>query len=185
MRPPLVKRQTSSRSGGECSATWSRPLRPRNRAVPSYRPTQQGGCPFCVRQLAAGSGEQLSWLSSGIGIMFVPRGAMVQHRVENRQQLAHTGGECHLRGFPNRPQALIERLEDGIVAARASALWGLATAATARESWGTSRPTASVRDGGMADRRVGVRARPKAARAAGTRTGGGTRGSRPSASHDV
>jgi hypothetical protein len=32
-------------------------LRPRNLSVPSYRPTQQGGCTFIVRQLASGSGE--------------------------------------------------------------------------------------------------------------------------------
>ena len=41
---------------------------------------------------------------------------MCQHRVEHRQQLAHTGGEGHLRCFPNRPQSRIEHLEDGIVA---------------------------------------------------------------------
>jgi hypothetical protein len=44
-------------SRGDCRATLSRPLRPRNLSVPSYRPTQQGGCTFFVRQLASGSGE--------------------------------------------------------------------------------------------------------------------------------
>ena len=48
--------------------------------------------------------------------MFLPRGPMCQPRVETRQQLAHTGGEGHLRGFPNRPQSRLERLEDGMVA---------------------------------------------------------------------
>ena len=43
---------------------------------------------------------------------------MFQHRVENRQQLAHPGGEGDLRRFPDRPQSLIERLEDRIVAHR-------------------------------------------------------------------
>ena len=103
MRPPFVKRQTTSRSGffavffrlffpgkvnvrargltafpstgaaevcctkhvlrfyrhcdGECRETLYRPLRPRNISVPSYRPTQQGGCTFAVRQFASGSGE--------------------------------------------------------------------------------------------------------------------------------
>jgi hypothetical protein len=33
------------------------PLRPRNISVPSYRPTQQRGCTFSVRQFASGSGE--------------------------------------------------------------------------------------------------------------------------------
>jgi hypothetical protein len=42
---------------GDCRETLSRPLRPRNISVPSYRPTQQGGCTFSVRQLASGSGE--------------------------------------------------------------------------------------------------------------------------------
>jgi hypothetical protein len=67
-----------------------------------------------MRQLDSGSGEQLSWLSSVRGILFVPRGPMFQPRVEHRQPLAHTGGECHLRCLPNRPQSLIDRLEDGI-----------------------------------------------------------------------
>jgi hypothetical protein len=43
---------------GDCRATLSRPLRPRNILVPSYRPTQQGGCTCSVRQLASGSGER-------------------------------------------------------------------------------------------------------------------------------
>jgi hypothetical protein len=42
---------------GGCRATLHRPLRPRNISVPSYRPTQQGGCTFSMRQLASGSGE--------------------------------------------------------------------------------------------------------------------------------
>ena len=33
------------------------PLRPRNISVPSYRPTQKGGCTSTVRQLGPGSGE--------------------------------------------------------------------------------------------------------------------------------
>ena len=33
------------------------PLRPSNIAVPSYRPTQQGGGTFAVRQFASGAGE--------------------------------------------------------------------------------------------------------------------------------
>jgi hypothetical protein len=32
-------------------------LRPRNLSVPSYRPTQQGGCTCAVRQCASGAGE--------------------------------------------------------------------------------------------------------------------------------
>jgi hypothetical protein len=32
-------------------------LRPRNLSVPSYRPSQQGGCTLSVRQFASGSGE--------------------------------------------------------------------------------------------------------------------------------
>jgi hypothetical protein len=36
---------------------------------------------------------------------------MFQHRIENRQQLPHTGGECHLLGFPCSLQALIEDTE--------------------------------------------------------------------------
>jgi hypothetical protein len=42
---------------GDCRETLSRPLRPRNISVPSYRPTQQGGCTVSVRQFASGSGE--------------------------------------------------------------------------------------------------------------------------------
>ena len=42
---------------GDCRATLSHPLRPRNILVPSYRPTQKGGCTFSMRQLASGSGE--------------------------------------------------------------------------------------------------------------------------------
>ena len=68
------------------------------------------------RPFVPGSGEQLSWLSRVMGIIFLPRGLMFQHGVENGQQLAHTGGECHLRGFPDRSQPLIKGLEDGIVA---------------------------------------------------------------------
>jgi hypothetical protein len=69
-----------------------------------------------MRQLASGAGEQLSSLSRMSGIISVPRGSMFQHGVENRQPLAHAGGECHLRGFPNRPPSRIERREDGMVA---------------------------------------------------------------------
>jgi hypothetical protein len=35
----------------------SGPLRPRNISVPSYRPTQRGGCMRCMRQFVSGSGE--------------------------------------------------------------------------------------------------------------------------------
>jgi Tn3 transposase DDE domain len=63
-------------------------------------------------------GEQLSWLSRVMGIIFLPRGPMFQHGVKNRQQLAHTRRECDLRRFPDRSQSLVERLEDGIVAHR-------------------------------------------------------------------
>jgi hypothetical protein len=43
---------------------------------------------------------------------------MFQHRIENRQQLAHAGGECHLLRLSRSLQALIEdtdhRIESGV-----------------------------------------------------------------------
>ena len=61
-------------------------------------------------------GEQLSWLSRVMGIMFMPRGLMFQPGVAHGEQHAHTGGECPLRGCPDRSPPLIKGLEDGIVA---------------------------------------------------------------------
>ena len=46
-----------------------------------------------------------------------PGRPMFQHRIENRQQLPHAGGERHLLRFPRSLQALIEdsdhRIEPG------------------------------------------------------------------------
>ena len=42
---------------GLAIAETHEPLRPRNISVPSYRPTQQGGCTCSVRQFASGAGE--------------------------------------------------------------------------------------------------------------------------------
>jgi len=48
---------------------------------------------------------------------FLPGRPMFQHRIENRQQLAHAGGECHFLPFPCLLQPLIEdsdhRIEPG------------------------------------------------------------------------
>jgi hypothetical protein len=68
--------------------------------------------------LVSGLGEQLSWLSRVTCIIFIPRGPMFPHGVEHRQPLAHTRGEGDLRRVPDRPQSLIERLADGMVAHR-------------------------------------------------------------------
>ena len=62
-----------------------------------------------VRQFASGSGEQLSWLSRVMGLMFMPRGLMFQPGAENGQPLAPTGRACHLRGFPDGSQAAHQR----------------------------------------------------------------------------
>jgi hypothetical protein len=43
-----------------------------------------------------------------------PWGPMLQHGVEQDQQLSHAGGEHDLLGFPRRAQALVERANDGI-----------------------------------------------------------------------
>lgn len=39
---------------------------------------------------------------------------MLQHRIENRQQLAHAGREGHLLRLPGSLQALIESAETGL-----------------------------------------------------------------------
>ena len=41
---------------------------------------------------------------------------MFEHRIQDRQQFAHAGHQRHFLAFPRRTQALIERVNDGIVA---------------------------------------------------------------------
>jgi len=41
---------------------------------------------------------------------------MLQHGVEDREQLAHTGDEGDLLGFADSEEAMIEDLEDRIIA---------------------------------------------------------------------
>jgi hypothetical protein len=53
----------------------------------------------------------LSWLHP-----LPPRRAMCEHRIDDRQQLAHAGHQGHLLGLPHRTQALIETSNDGIEA---------------------------------------------------------------------
>ena len=39
---------------------------------------------------------------------------MFEHRIDDRQQLAHAGDECDLLGLPRRTQTLIEGPDDRI-----------------------------------------------------------------------
>ena len=50
--------------------------------------------------------------------MWIPSGAIFDHRVENRQQLAHTRGERDLLGFASLEQALVKRANHWIIARR-------------------------------------------------------------------
>lgn len=47
-----------------------------------------------------------------------PRGLMLEHRIEDRHQLAHTRGQGHLGRFARGAEPLIERLEDRVVTYR-------------------------------------------------------------------
>jgi hypothetical protein len=66
------------------------PLRPRNISVPSYRPTQPGGCTFAVRQFASGSGGRGSTRPPGATIAAcIGAGAGVQSTVEGLGGMAY------------------------------------------------------------------------------------------------
>ncbi len=47
----------------------------------------------------------------------LPRGFCLEHRVQDRQQFAHTGGQGDLGRFAGRPQPLVERFDHGITPA--------------------------------------------------------------------
>ena len=47
-------------------------------------------------------------MSSPLGTQLLPSGAVLHHRVENRERLAHARDQGHLVGFPGCPEALIE-----------------------------------------------------------------------------
>ncbi len=56
------------------------------------------------------SGERCQQLPCDLGmgcLHLTPGSPMFQHRIDNRQQLAHTGGECHLLCLSRSLQALI------------------------------------------------------------------------------
>ncbi len=53
----------------------------------------------------------MSSLFNEIGL---PGGSTFNHRVEDDQELVHTGGQCHLLRLLFLTEALVERLNDGI-----------------------------------------------------------------------
>ena len=60
--------------------------------------------------------KQLSWMSRGkIGSRF-PRGAVFEDGVEDREQLAHAGHQCHLLRFAGRLESLVEFLHYRVAA---------------------------------------------------------------------
>jgi hypothetical protein len=48
-------------------------------------------------------------------LLHVPRLLVLDHGIENRQELAHTGRPRALLGFAGRAQALIQPFEDGVI----------------------------------------------------------------------
>jgi hypothetical protein len=63
-------------------------------------------------------GEQLSWLSRGQGIIFLPWCLMCEHGIQHGEPLAHACGQGDFRRFSGDPHVVIEGLEHGIVAHR-------------------------------------------------------------------
>jgi hypothetical protein len=49
-----------------------------------------------------GKKKQLSWMSRGKVLRRPPRGAVFEDSVEDRQELAHAGHQCHLLRFAGR-----------------------------------------------------------------------------------
>jgi hypothetical protein len=64
--------------------------------------------------LLPGEQKRLSEMSSLFNEIGLPGGSTFNHRVENDQELMHTGGQCHLLWLAFLTEAFIERLNDGI-----------------------------------------------------------------------
>ena len=66
--------------------------------------------------------------------------SMFDHRIEDRQELAHTGDQCHFREFPSPAQPLIEDLQTGFHLTATNVLMYSAPRTTARPPQVVRRP---------------------------------------------
>ena len=56
-------------------------------------------------------------MGDGLGVLVLPGRAVLEHGVQDGQQLAHAGGQRHLLRLPGRQETLVEISDDRVVAA--------------------------------------------------------------------
>src|SRR5215217_7962389 len=63
-----------------------------------------------------GKEKQLSWMSRGKVLRKSPGSTVFEDGVEDREQLAHAGHQCHLLRFASRQKTLVESPYDRVAA---------------------------------------------------------------------